>query len=57
MSIVALKKKYLESKNISHNKQFSLNSRQGLKYCSFNMGTFAQTSVKSSSYIYNRKKQ
>ena len=57
MSIVALKKKYLESKNISHNKQFSLNSRQSLKYCTFNMGSFSQTSVKSSSYIHNRRKQ
>lgn len=57
MSIVALKKKYLESKNISHNKQFSLNSRQSLKYCTFNMGSFLQTSVKSSTYIHNRKKQ
>ena len=57
MSIVALKKKYLESKNISHNKQFSLNSRRGLQYCKFNMGSLAQTSVKSSSYVHNRKKQ
>lgn len=57
MSIVALKKKYLESKNISHNKQFSLNSRRGLQYCKFNMGSLAQSSVKSSSYVHNRRKQ
>lgn len=57
MSIVALKKKYLESKNISHNKQFSLNSRRGLQYCNFNMGSLAQSSVKSSSYVHNRRKQ
>ena len=57
MSIVALKKKYLESKNISHNKQFSLNSRRGQQYCKFNMGSLAQTSVKSSSYVHNRRKQ
>ena len=47
MSIVAMKKKYLESKNLSNNKRFS-------QYSSFNK---PRTSVKSNSFLMNNQKK
>jgi hypothetical protein len=47
MSIVAMKKKYLESKNLSNNRRFS-------QYSSFNK---PRTSVKSNSFLMNNKKK